>query len=75
MATGTNDKNSVVDYIRQIWNRLGYACATIGTYFRCNNLDTFCIPEYYCDGLTTSNRLLVKQPLHYLALRELLMLL
>ena len=31
MATGTNDKNSVVDYIRQIWHRLGYVCATIGT--------------------------------------------
>ena len=31
MATGTNDKTTVVDYIRQIWNRLGYVCATIGT--------------------------------------------
>ena len=38
-------------------------------YFRYNNLDTFCIPEYYCDGLTTSDRLLVKQPLRYLALK------
>ena len=31
MATCTNDKASVVDYIRQIWNRLGYVYATIGT--------------------------------------------
>ena len=38
-------------------------------YFRSNNLDTCCIPECYCGGLTTSNRLLVKQPLHYLALK------
>ena len=31
MATGTNDKKSVVDYVRQIWNRLNYVYPTIGT--------------------------------------------
>ena len=34
-------------------------------HYRYFNLDTFCIPENYCDGLTT----LVKQPLHCLALK------
>ena len=68
MVIGTGDKTSVVNFIRQIWNRLGYVCAAIGT------LDViiwihFVYLKIICDGSTASNRLLVKQPLHYLALQ------
>ena len=59
----------MVDYIRQIWNRLAYVCATLGTLDIVAHLDTFCIPEYSCDGFTTSDRWLVKQILHYLVFK------
>ena len=70
IPTGTNGKTSVLDYTRQIWNRLRYVCATIGTLGIIANLDTFCMPEYYCDGLTTLDRLVVEQILHCLAFKE-----
>ena len=62
MASGTNDKKSVVDYVRQIWNRLDYVYPTIGT------LGVIIWVRFVNLNITTSNRLLVKQPLYYLAL-------
>ena len=38
-------------------------------YFRYNKPYTSCIPQYYCDDLSTSDRFLVQQVLHYLALK------
>ena len=32
-------------------------------------LDTFCIPEYYCDGFTTADGWLVKHILHHLVFK------
>ena len=70
MITGTNNKTSVVDYVRQISNRLGYVGVCHYKYFRYNNkLNTSCIPQYYCDDLSISDWFLVQQILHYPAFK------
>ena len=42
-------------------------CVCHYKYFRYNKLNTSCIPQYYCDDLSTSDRFLVQQILHCLA--------
>jgi len=66
-VTGTNGKSSVVSFIHQLWQRLGYAAATMGTLGLDAGTRSGMMAALKMPSLTTPDALSVHQALHLFA--------
>jgi UDP-N-acetylmuramoyl-L-alanyl-D-glutamate--2,6-diaminopimelate ligase len=66
-VTGTNGKSSVVSFVRQLWQHLGYAAATMGTLGLDAGTRSGMLAALKVPSLTTPDALSVHQALHLFA--------
>lgn len=66
-VTGTNGKSSVVSFVRQLWQHLGYIAATMGTLGLDAGTRSGMLAALKMPSLTTPDALAVHQALHLFA--------
>ncbi|MEI8295947.1 MAG: UDP-N-acetylmuramoyl-L-alanyl-D-glutamate--2,6-diaminopimelate ligase [Alphaproteobacteria bacterium] len=66
-VTGTNGKSSVVSFVRQLWQHLGYQAATMGTLGLDAGTQAGMLAALKMPSLTTPDALVVHQALHLFA--------